>query len=200
MRGLYKKFLLSFLVACMAQNAAANEQVQLQNRFLKKIDEVVLIVEDKQLSKDARNRKIVKALTPMFDFELMAKLSLGNVWRELSAENAKKFVDLYVERMKNSYSAKIDTYEGEKVQVKKIEQPKADRIAFVTDLTGKENKLEIVYKFYKPKTKMPGKDEWLIYDVEILGVSILKTDRAQFREFLQTKSINQLMDVLAKQL
>lgn len=199
MKNLYKILLVFFALFGM-QNAAANEQVQLQNRFLKKIDEVVLIVEDKQLSKDARNRKIVKALTPMFDFELMAKLSLGNVWRELSAENAKKFVDLYVERMKNSYSAKIDTYEGEKVQVKKIEQPKADRIAFVTDLTGKENKLEIVYKFYKPKTKMFGKDEWLIYDVEILGVSILKTDRAQFREFLQTKSINELMDALAKQL
>ncbi|MDD2400369.1 MAG: ABC transporter substrate-binding protein, partial [Sulfurovum sp.] len=101
MRGLYKKFLLFFLVAFMAQNAAANEQVQLQNRFLKKIDEVVLIVEDKKLSKDIRNRNIVKALTPMFDFELMAKLSLGNVWKELSSKDAKKFVDLYVERMKN---------------------------------------------------------------------------------------------------
>lgn len=200
MRGLYKKILCSFLVVFMAQNADANEQGQLQNRFLKKIDEVVLIVEDKKLSKDVRNRNIVKALTPMFDFELMAKLSLGNAWKELSAKDAKKFVDLYVERMKNSYSAKIDAYEGEKVEIKKIEQPKSDRIAFVTDLTGKENRLEIVYKFYKPKTKISGKDEWLIYDVEIMGVSILKTDRAQFREFLQTKSINELMDVLAKQL
>jgi len=197
---MYKKILLLFLFLLSAQNAAANEQIQLQNRFLKKIDEVVLIVEDKKLSKDARNGKIVKALTPMFDFELMAKLSLGNAWRELSAKDAKKFVDLYVERMKNSYSAKIDAYEGEKVKIKKIQQPKSDRIAFVTDLTGKENRLEIVYKFYKPKTKIADKEEWLIYDVEILGVSILKTDRAQFREFLQTKSINELMNALSKQL
>ena len=50
-----------------------------------------------------------------------------------------------------------------------------------------------------PKDKVRNKDKWLIYDVEILGVSILKTDKAQFKEFLQTKSISELMDALAKQ-
>ena len=57
--------------------------------------------------------------------------------------------------------------------------------------------MEIVYKFYKPKKPISGKDKWLIYDVEILGVSILKTDKAQFREFLQTKTIFELMKELS---
>ena len=69
----------------------------------------------------------------------------------------------------------------------------------MTDLVSKEKKLEIVYKFHKPKEKVRTKENWLIYDVEILGVSILKTDIAQFKEFLHTKSITELMDVLAKQ-
>ena len=149
--------------------------------------------------KKDRNSNIIESLTPMFDFELMAKLSLGNTWRELTNEEREKFVTLYVERMKQSYSSKIDAYEDQKVEVKKIEQPQENRIALVTDLVSSEEKLEIVYKFHKPKDKMLNKDNWLIYDVEILGVSILKTDRAQFKEFLQTKSIVELMDALAKQ-
>jgi ABC-type transporter MlaC component len=60
-------------------------------------------------------------------------------------------------------------------------------------------KLEIAYKFHKPKVPLASKDKWLIYDVEILGVSILKTDMAQFKEFLQTKSMAELMDALEKQ-
>ena len=69
----------------------------------------------------------------------------------------------------------------------------------MSDLVSKTEKLEIAYKFHKPKAPIASKDSWLIYDVEILGVSILKPDIAQFKEFLQTKSMAELIDVLAKQ-
>lgn len=199
MKSIYKKVLALGAVLFFAHGLAADESLELKEHFLKKIDEVILIVEDKGLSKNERNGNIVKSLTPMFDFELMAKLSLGNTWKELNSADRERFVKLYVERMKQSYSSKIDAYKDEKVEVKKIEQPQPNRIAFITDLVSKNEKLEIVYKFHKPKEKIASKDSWLVYDVEILGVSILKTDKAQFKEFLQTKSITELMDALAKQ-
>jgi phospholipid transport system substrate-binding protein len=143
-----------------------------------------------------RNSEIIAVLAPMFDFELMAKLSLGKTWKTLSDQDKIKFVNLYVKRMENSYSSKVDSYNNEKVEVTKILQPKKNRIAIVTDLIGKNDNLEIVYKYYKPKRAKNDKDNWLVYDVEIKGVSILKADIAQFKEFLQTKSINELMAVL----
>jgi len=174
----------------------ADEQSILKNHFLNKIDTVILIVKDKTLEKAQRNSKIVDTLTPMFDFTLMAKLSLGKKWKKINKADRKKFVKLYVERMKQSYSSKIDAYSDEKVEVTKIKQPKKNRIELVTNLVSDDNKLEISYKFYKPKRLKMDKDNWLIYDVVILGVSILKTDKAQFREFLQTKTINELMTQL----
>lgn len=199
MKSIFKKILAVLAPFILSYNLQADEQSELKSRFLNKIDEIIVIVENKNITKEQRNADIVKSISPMFDFELMAKLSLGNTWKELSTSDAKRFVELYVERMKQSYSAKIDAYEGEKVEIKKIEQPKSNRMAFFTDLVGKEEKLEIVYKFHKPSQSIQGKEDWLVYDVEILGVSILKTDRAQFKEFLQTKSIGELMDALAKQ-
>ncbi|MDD2653174.1 MAG: ABC transporter substrate-binding protein [Sulfurimonas sp.] len=199
MKYIYKIVLAITAVLCFGQNLAANEQVELKEHFLKKIDEIILIVAKKEFTKDERNGKIVKSLTPMFDFELMAKLSLGNRWKDLSDTEKEKFVALYVERMKQSYSSKIDAYKDEKVEIKKVEQAKEDRITLVTDLVSKTEKLEIAYKFHKPKKPIASKDSWLIYDVEILGVSILKTDIAQFKEFLHTKSMSELMDALAKQ-
>lgn len=193
-----KKIVLFLATLMFAQSLFADEQKELQGHFLKKIDEVIVIVGEKNLSKDDRNAKIIKSVTPMFDFELMAKLSLGNTWKELSKNDADKFVSLYVERMKQSYSSKIDAYKDEKVEIKSIKQEKDNKITFSTDLVGKDNKLEVVYKFYKPKEKITSKDAWLIYDVEISGVSILKTDIVQFKEFLQTKTIKDLMESLAK--
>jgi phospholipid transport system substrate-binding protein len=199
MKYIYKVVLALCTVLFFTQSLAADEQVALKKHFLTKIDEVIVIVESKKLTRDQRNGDIVKALTPMFDFELMAKLSLGNRWKDLSDAEKEKFVALYVERMKQSYSSKIDAYKDEKVEIKKAEQTKEDRITLVTDLVSKTQKLEIAYKFHKPKTPIASKDSWLIYDVEILGVSILKTDIAQFKEFLNTKSIAELIDVLIKQ-
>lgn len=180
------------------QTMFANEQEILKNHFLNKIDEVIVIVKDKSIDKTTRNSSIVKTLTPMFDFEVMAKLSLGKIWQTLSSEEQTKFIELYVERMKKSYSSKIDAYSDEKIEITKILQPKSNRIELVTNLISDDKKLEISYKFYKPNKLKIDKDNWLIYDVVILGVSILKTDKAQFREFLQTKTINDLMTQLVK--
>ena len=199
LRNSMKKIILTIIsLFIISQNLMANEQTILKNHFLNKIDEVIEVVQDKSLTKPIRNGKIVELLTPMFDFTLMAKLSLGKKWKKLSAKDKKEFVTLYVERMKHSYSSKIDAYSDEKIEITKIKQPKKNRIELVTNLVSKDNKLEISYKFYKPKKLKMDKDNWLIYDVVILGVSILKTDKAQFREFLQTKTINDLMIQLEK--
>lgn len=200
MLNVFKKVLAIIASMIFAYSLQADEQTELKNRFLNKIDEIITIVDNKNITKEQRNGDIVKAILPMFDFELMAKLSLGNTWKDLSQSDAKRFVELYVERMKQSYSAKIDAYEDEKVEIKSIDRPKSNRIAFVTDLVGKAEKLEIVYKFHKPGEKERDKEDWLVYDVEIMGVSILKTDRAQFKEFLRNKSIKELMQELSKQL
>lgn len=195
-KQIFKKLLLIGVMLVFTQNLAADEQTDLKEHFLTKIDEVIVIVENKNLAIDERNGDIISVLTPMFDFELMAKLSLGKAWKKVPKDDKQKFVDLYVERMEKSYSSKVDSYNNEKVEVTKIEQPKKNRIRLITDLVSTNDSLEIVYKFYKPKKPKEAKDNWLVYDVEIKGVSILKADKAQFKEFLQTKSIHDLMDVL----
>ncbi len=197
-KSIKNKLFLILSICFLTQSLYANTQSNLKQNFLNKIDQVVFVVQDKLITKDERNTKIVDILTPMFDFKLMAKLSLGKKWKRLNKANQKRFIELYVKRMKQSYSSKLDAYSDEKVKVTKMKQPKSNRIALMTDLISKDNKLSIIYKYYKPKRQIKDKDDWLIYDVEILGVSILKTDKAQFREYLQTKSISQLMDHLAK--
>ena len=199
MRNILKFFLLICGLFVFTQSLTANEQLELKSHFLNLVDKVVTVTEDQNLSKDRRNSKILEVLSPAFDFKLMAKLSLGKrAYKKLERSEKNRFTELYVIRMEKSYSSKLDSYSNEKVEVKEIKQPKKNRIFLVTDLVKSDEKLEIVYKFYKPKKPIAAKDDWVIYDVEILGVSILKTDKAQFREFLQTKSIYDLMEELSK--
>ena len=199
LRRLFIKFLLVVSVLGFSTNLFANEQDDLKVHFLEELNDIIKIIEDSKLSKDERNSKIVAELAPMIDFKLMAKLSLGKkAWMKLSKDEQEKFVTLYVERMKNSYSSKIDSYENEEVTVTDVIRKK-NRISLETEIATTEKNLKVAYKFYKPKKRKANKDVWLIYDVEIIGISILKADKAQFKEFLQTKSIYDLMDALSKQ-
>ncbi len=193
-----KKILFVLSIFLLTQNMFADEKEDVKNHLLGKIDEVISVVQNKSLNKDQRNEQIVKIVTPAFDFELMAKLSLGRVWRTLDGATREKFVELYVERMKKSYSEKLDTYTDQKVEVTKLSQPKGNRIIIETNLVSSTDKMDVIYKFYKPKKQLPKKDRWLVYDAEILGVSILKADKAQFSEFLKTKTISELMDTMAQ--
>lgn len=193
-----KKFGFILLLISLVQFCFGDDKIDIKVLFTKKIDEVVKIVSDKSLDKETRNSSIVNVLNPVFDFELMAKLSLGKKWFSLSSENQTKFVELYVERMKKSYSSKLDSYSGQEIKITDIQQPKSSRILLVSNLMTEDNKFEVSYKFYKPNEKLPKKEDWLIYDVEIQGVSVLKTDRAQFSEYLQQNNITDLMQELAK--
>ncbi len=189
---------LFLLLGIFLQLAFANDTAYVEQKFQQKIDEVVSLVSDKELQKEERNGKIVKISDPIFDFELMAKISLGQKWRTLSKKDQDRFIELYVERMKKSYSSKLDSYSGEKIEITKIEQLRDDRIVLISNLVASDNTFEVLYKFYKPNGSNPNKLLWLIYDVEIQGVSILKTDRAQFSEYLQQNSIDDLMALLQK--
>lgn len=189
-----KVFLGVTLVVLMTQSALAQKE-KIAQRYLQKANDVVKLVKTKTLSEDDRNDQIVKVIEPLFDFRLMAKLSLGKKqWRALSEEKKREFTSLYVKRMKDSYAKKVNAYTDEKIVVRKSIKEKKNRITLVTDLVGDGDTTEVVYKYYHPKKRAANKDEWLIYDAVISGVSIIKTDKSQFKEVLREKSIDILMD------
>jgi len=135
-KKVFKNIVLMLSMFVFTQNILANEQIELKEHFLKKIDNIIEVVQSDSLSKSQRNDEIINILEPTFDFELMAKLSLGKKWKTISSEDKKRFIELYVERMKDSYSSKVDGYGGEKVEITNINQVKSNRIALVTDLVS----------------------------------------------------------------
>jgi phospholipid transport system substrate-binding protein len=184
-------FLLLFSTALLSANT---QETVLSDVFLHKMDKILDVVKNKKIDKEHRNNQIVQIISPMFDFELMAKLTLGSKeWKKLSKEKQQEFTRLYVKRMEKSYSSKVDSYTNEKIVIRKIQKDKKGRVRLISDIVGNGDDIEMIYKYYKPKSKDKDKDEWLVYDVEILGVSIIKTDKSQFKEILKSNSIDDLM-------
>ena len=138
---------------------------------------------------DKREARLLYA-SEKFDFSLMARLSLGKKhWKSLTKEKRKEFSNLFVERLKLSYLEKLDLYTDEEVVVDEARLTKKKRVEVLTYLVTKDDKKEMIYKLYKTKKK-----GWMVYDVDVLGVSIVQTYRSQFSGVLKKETMEQLME------
>ena len=187
---MYRTLIPLFAVFLAAATLSADEVSEIHAMTKEKVDLVIQTLKDTSLSKKEKKEGILKTIDGLFDFNLMARLSLGKKnWKALSKAKRKEFSMLFVERLKQSYLDKLDLYTDEEVVVGEANLSKKNRVEVLTYLITKDDKKEMTYKLYKSKKK-----RWMVYDVDVLGVSIVQTYRSQFSGILKKESMEQLME------
>ena len=187
---MYRTLISLFAVFFAAATLSADEVSEIRAMTKEKVDLIIHTLKDTSLSKKEKKEGILKTIDGLFDFNLMARLSLGKEnWKPLSKSKRKEFSKLFVERLKQSYLDKLDLYTDEEVVVGEAKQTKKNRVEVLTFLVSKDDKKEMTYKLYKSKKK-----GWLVYDVVVLGVSIVATYRSQFSGILKKGSMEQLLE------
>jgi len=175
-----------------SQAAVADDKKDAEELLKGKLEQVILVLEKKELNEDAKKKEIVEIVTPMFNFSLMSKLTLGKKhWPGLTKDQKEKFIVLFTKRLKDSYLDKISLYSDEKIEYKESIQV-GKKVQIPTILTSKDNKISMLYKLYKSK------QGWRIYDIEVQGVSLVSTYRSQFDEILRNKTVDDLLAKLEK--
>ena len=154
--------------------------------------QVLNILKDKSLSQKQKDEKNVRIIDDIFDFDIMSQISLGRKWKTLSNNEKVRFSKAFEKKIKHSYLDKLRLYNNEKVIIKDLEKIKSNRITLETQVIGLDDTYKVIYFFYKKKQT----NQWYIYDVELVGVSIIQTYRKQFAEFLTTKTVKELIESL----
>jgi len=181
---------LSLLI--LSQTVIADDKSAAEETLKTKLEVVLSVLQKKELAIEAKKKEILEIVTPIFDFSLMAKLTLGRkFWPGLAKEEKERFTELFVKRLKESYLEKLSryTYTDEKIVYNAPIQVKK-KIHIPTKLISKDNKISMLYKLYKSK------QNWKIYDIEIEGVSIITTYRSQFEQVLSKGTIDDLLKKL----
>jgi phospholipid transport system substrate-binding protein len=155
------------------------------------VDRVLMILKDPALNsagaKEARRAELSKAILPRFDFEEMAKRSLGAEWRRRTPAEQKEFVRLFTALLKDSYVDSIESYRGEKVVYRGESQDGdyADVGTKMIDKRGQEFAIDY-------RLNLEG-SEWKVYDVIIENISIVNNYRSQFQRILSRSSFAELL-------
>lgn len=183
-------FVILILGMFFTLNASIEDDIT--NLLVVNSEKVTSILKDKSIPIKEQDAELIRVVDPLFDFDLMGKLCLGkSIYSSLSHEQKSKFHDVFNRRIKESYISKLHLYTDEKLEFQRAEKVKDTRITVLSYFITKTERKPVLYKFYETDAK-----KWLIYDVDIFGVSIVQTYRNQFSAALKTKSFEQFVDEL----
>ena len=133
--------------------------------------------------------EIIEIFDPIFDYELMARLSLSKRYKSLTPAQRAEYNKAFEEQLKFSFTSKLGLYKDQEIKITTTEKSK-ERVFLHSQMPLNGEQREIVFKFYDKK------GDWLIYDVDILGISIIQTYRSQFADLLDTADFKALLDAL----
>lgn len=136
-----------------------------------------------------RREKIMSLIKRGFDFREMSKRVLGKTWQEIDDKERDQFTGLMTKLLENVYIGKLESYSGQTIEYA-AESVKNDRAQVSTLLDNNGVKIPIHYIMRKAG------DRWMVYDINIEGVSLVRNYQEQFKAILRQDKFEGLVKVL----
>jgi len=182
LRAALRLLVLCAMLFAVAPAAHAAAETDAQSTLKHALDEVFATLNDPRYSEGANREemlsKIENTVAVIFDYDEFAARTVGKKWRSFTPDQqtrfSKAFADLlratYLERIKG-YTGNGTTYTGQRSSTK------GDKVEVQTLLDFEGKTVPVDYRMLQ-------KDHWVIYDVIIEGVSLVKNYRTQFQELM----------------
>jgi phospholipid transport system substrate-binding protein len=181
-------FLLILGLAAPTQAGEPTEQMKLT------IDKMIDILGNPALKDPAKAEKRRKLLrdtaSERFDWREMARRSLAKHWQQRTDEEKREFVPLFTDLLEQAYMNRIENYSGDKVSYDGEKVKGEYSLVKVRIYTAKQTDIPVVYRLRKKDS------QWLIYDISIEGVSLVKNYRKQFDSVILSSSYEGLVEKL----
>lgn len=159
----------------------------------KKDAELQSLIRKSALSAKEKER-IKSLLSDVFDFELLAQKSLpAATWKSMDDATRAKFVSEFQRMVRNSSAKKLEMYRTDSTRYDAPKMTKGNteaRLAAHLWYKGKQTVLE-----YRMTLK---DDKWMAWDLVIDDLSTARNYKEQFGKILETKNIQDLIEILRK--
>lgn len=187
MLNLRRLSVIAFVVSVTLVGSVSGARADAPTEALRQsVDQVIRVLEQPGDHR-AEVRKIANGI---FDFQETAKRALGRHWAQRTPQEQKEFTQLFADLLEKSYLGKIELYHGEKVAWNGDTVNGDDATVRTKILTKQGTEIPVDYR-------MQQKDgRWLVYDVNIEGVSLVANYRTQFNKIIQTESYGSLVEKL----
>src|SRR5215472_12878000 len=155
-------------------------------------DQVLAILADKGLSKEARRDKVKEIVLQNVDFDTLSRLVLARNWSQFSPQQQQEFEREFQGHLAATYGRRLDDYHNEKVAiVGDRKEPNGDWTVQTKILRGGgSNDILVDYRLRQSN------GQWKMIDFIIEQVSLVANFRSQFQEIVSSGGPEHLLQVL----
>jgi phospholipid transport system substrate-binding protein len=156
----------------------------LKSDFKKAIE----IMNDKSIAKEQKPLELFKLFDGYFDYSLMARLSLSKQYNGLNPMQQDEFKKQFVANLKASFTQKLGYYSDQEIEFVKGEMGNKNRYNVYAVIKNKSENYPLIFKFHPAN-----KSDYLIYDIDILGVSLVQSYRSQFNDLSKNAGFDEII-------
>ncbi len=187
-KGLLQVIVVLFLMFAIAAPAQAEGPTE---RIKGTTDKIIAILSDPALKvpekAEERKTRIREAVDERFDWEEFSRRALARHWKKRTEEEKREFVPLFGKLIERTYLDKVEDYSGEEVLYVGERIKGKYGLVKAKVMTNDKREIDVDYRL-----KYKGSD-WYVYDVTVVGVSLVKSYRVQFNEIIKQSSYEELV-------
>jgi phospholipid transport system substrate-binding protein len=136
-----------------------------------------------------------KNMLPYFDTAYAAQLVLAKHWRTATPEQRKRFVEAFYQSMLQNYGQALLEFTPDRLKILPFQGNPQDTTATVRSEVRRDNGSRVPVNYSLRKTP----SGWKAYDVQIEGVSYVKSFRTDFGSEIQQKGLDAVITRLEAQ-
>ena len=191
----FKRFLTLFFIILFPLKTFSDDNISKSKVFLEKLGrEVIEKVSNVDITDTQREVNFRKLYLASFDDDYISRFVLGRYWKTLDKSVQKQFVNSFNNYIVATYAPKFKGWEGTfKAVDSQIENNYYNVKMNVINKEGP--KMQMMWKLYVNKN-----NKFKILDVNLEGVSMLVTQRAEFLSVIKNhpQGVNGLIDAMNK--
>jgi phospholipid transport system substrate-binding protein len=148
----------------------------------------------------AKNKNKVRELVdknmlPYFDTAYSAQLVLAKHWRTATPEQRKRFVEAFYQSLLQNYGEALLEFTPDRLRIMPYQGNPTDKVATVRTEIRRDNGSRVPVNYSLRQTE----NGWKAYDVQIEGVSYVKSFRTDFGSEIDQKGIEAVIQRLEGQ-
>lgn len=180
---------LSFSISAEAKPTYCSDYKEFVNH---QSEEVIAILEDKSLSDDQIESKLVTLADKLINFKWMAKFVMGRNWSGLTDEQKEAYVESYQQYLIHSYVPRFKEYKGQTLKITNSTPLKreGEQLVYTTLSSDGGKDIKVTYRLKKDSKC------FRITDIIGEGVSLINTQRQDFSAVFKRKGFDGLLELL----
>jgi len=136
-----------------------------------------------------------KHMLPHFDTTYAAQLVLATHWRTATPEQRKRFINAFYQSLLQNYGETLLDFTPDRLKILPFKGNPQDKSATVRTEVRRDNGQRVPVNYSLRKVG----NEWKAYDVQIEGVSYVKSFRTDFGSEIQQKGLEPVIKRLEEQ-